>query len=183
MTTARRSLMCLAAAALAAATALPAPALGAGDDGAPLPRIHATFIPSRVQVGGLVTLEVRASGLRGAGSASFHLVYDPTRLAPVPSGSSEGRLFRRDGSRTRFLAQASSTGDRIIVGLTRLGRRRGARGDGIVARFVFRSLSPGLATVVFDQAEIADPGAKPMPARFLPGDLLVMARKEDGRGR
>lgn len=178
-----RSAARLAAFLLLAPSMLPGARPEAGEAREATPVIRAVFQPSRVEEGGLVQVEVRARGLRKAGAVSFHLVYDPTRLAPVETGTSEGGIFRRDGARTRFLSRQASTGDRIIVGLSRLGRGRGARGDGLVARFVFRALASGATSVVFDQAELSDPAAREIPARFLPGDLLVQTRKEQSRGR
>jgi len=169
--------------AAAAALLLAVPAAADGRASEPQPRIQAVIRPARVPVGGLLTVEVAAVGLRNAGAVSFHLVYDPSRLEPVPSGFGEGALFKERGARTRFLARPAATGDRVIVGLTRLGNGRGAEGAGVVARLVFKSLAPGKATVAFDRGEVTDPRARPTPARFLPGDVFVLPVKNVGRGR
>lgn len=136
--------------------------------------IKAVSRPARPRQGQIFTVEIRARHLRDAGSVAFHLVFDPSQVEPVPSGFSEGPVLGRGGARTTFLAAPASTGDRIIVGLARLGSTRGAGGKGPLCRLAFRAVGDGPVAFAFDQARVTDPAAVPIPVRFLPGHADVI---------
>jgi hypothetical protein len=141
--------------------------------GAPTPSIRMVARPARLQVGRVFTVEIRARHLRDAGALAFHLVYDPAMIEPVPEGFTEGTLLRRNGARTSFLARPASTGDRVMVGIARLGDPRGTRGRGHVCRLTFRALRPGESAIVFDRARLSDPQAREIQATFQPVTIRV----------
>ncbi len=151
--------------------------------GKPLPAIRAVVRPRHVRPGDLVTVEVVGRRLRNIGAVAFHLVFDPSLLEPVPEGFTEGPLLRRGGARTVFLARPASTGDRILLGVTRLGAPQGARGDGTLCRLTFRALEPGATSVVFDRARITRPDARERRARFVPGRIVIRDAAKAGRRR
>jgi len=172
------------AAALFAGEGLEAPA--AGSAGAPAKRRAAPAVsaviahakPGRVRVGDLVTVEIAARGVEGAGAVSFHLVFDPARLEPVTDRFFEGGWLRRDGASTAFLARAASSGDRVMVGITRLGAYRGARGSGTLCRLTFRARAPGSTAFLFDRAVLSAPDASRTQTRFVPARVIIEPAKE-----
>ncbi len=138
------------------------------------PNIRAVARPAKVRAGDIFTVEIRARGMKGAAAVAFHLVYDPALVIPVMSGSTEGPLLGRGGARTSFLVRAGSTGDRVILGIARLGAERSGSGKGLLCRLTFRAVAAGTALLAFDQAQVTDPAAGTISATFQPGSLLVV---------
>jgi len=175
----RRIAIPLIAAAICAFSADPArdaePAHSAAARPAPA-TIRALAHPARVAAGGTITVEISARGLKDAGGAAFHLVFDPSFMEPLPAGALEGALLRQGGAATSFMAQPASTGDRVIVGLTRLGARRGVHGGGVLCRIAFRALRPGATAVAFDRAHLMGPDASDREARFQPARIIIDGR-------
>lgn len=149
----------------------------------PLPAIRAFVRPKVVRPGDLVTVRITGRNLRNVGAVAFHLVFDPRVLEPVPEGFTEGNLLRRDGARTIFLAKPASTGERIMVGVTRLGERRGARGEGTLCRLTFRALAPEATSVVFDHARMTRPDASEHTTRFVPARVVIRDSKNTDGSR
>ncbi len=137
------------------------------------PTIRAIAHPAKVQAGETFTVDIRARRMKGAAAVAFHLVYDPALVVPVMSGSTEGPLFGRGGARTSFLARAGSTGDRVVLGIARLGAGGSGASKGLLCRLTFRAVSNGTALLAFDQAQVSNPVAGTIPATFQPGSLLV----------
>lgn len=160
---------------------IPFPALAAEPDASASGRaiktatIKAVVRPARVTAGSDVTVVVSARDLHDARAVAFHLVYDPSILVPVHGSASEGGLFRQAGAATSFLSKPASTGDRIIVGIARLGDERGARGDGTLCRFTFKTLKPGATAVALDRARLIGPRAEDLPARFQSGRITIVS--------
>lgn len=146
-----------------------------GQSTQPQATIRALPRPKRVNAGEVFTIEVSAHRGRGAAAAAFHLVYDPLLVEPVPSDFREGGWLKQGRSPTSFLARTASTGDRVLVGVTRLGAPRGVRKDGTVCRLSFRALAPGATAIVFDRAHLTSAGGSELNARFLPARLTIRA--------
>lgn len=159
-------------------------AAGAIVEGSPARKDKETLVkavvrPARVRQGQTFTVEIRARRLRDAGAVAFHLLFDPDLVEPVPSGFSEGPVMGRGGAGTSFLAAPASTGDRIILGLARLGRSAGTQGKGLLCRLTFRAVGDGPAAFAFDQARLTAPDASPLPARFVPGRVQVIPTRPE----
>jgi len=154
--------------------ALIAGSIGLSDGrGDATPAVRAVVRPQQVRAGDRITVEIAARGLRGAGAVAFHLVFDPSLLEPVPEGFTEGAFLRQGGASTSFLASPASTGERIFVGIARLGASRGARGSGPLCRLTFRALAPGTTSVLFDRASVTSPSGGPRATRFVPARLVI----------
>lgn len=147
------------------------------------PEVWAVLRPARPAPGDVVNVEIRARGVRGAGSLSFHLVYDPTIFEPVATGHVEGKLLRQGGARTSFMTGTASTGERVMVGLTRLGSVPGARGSGLICRLSFRALAAGSTAFVFDRARLSAPDATDLGASFTPARAVVAGPAHAAGGR
>jgi len=130
---------------------------------------------SIVQVGAAVTVAIKIRDARNVGSVPFTLQYDPSILELVSSSPMEGSFLRRDGSPTSFLAKAASPagGGGVVVGLSRLGGGRGARGQGILCTLTFRARSAGVTPLAFSRASVMDPSAQPLEARFEAATITV----------
>lgn len=180
-------------------------------EGSAAPTVRAVVSPGQVQEGRLFTVQIWARNLRGTGAAAFHLVYDPELVEPVPSGFTEGTALRHGGVATSFMAAPASTGDRIMVGLARLGRKRagassitaGAAGNrgritartarrgrpaatregGLLCTLTFRALKTGPATFVFDRARLTTGDAVPLQATFHPGRGEILPARPARRGQ
>lgn len=152
----------------------------AADGKRPVARVRALFRPEVVKAGSLVTVAVRGEEFRNVGGVAFDLVFDPSALRPVPEGFTEGPLLRRDDTGTTFMARTARSGDRIVVGLSRLGAERGARGNGPLCRLTFRALKPGRTKVRFERAVLMRPDSISKPARFIPARLRI--RQAGGSG-
>jgi hypothetical protein len=127
-----------------------------------------------------VTIHVTARGLRGASAVAFQLEYDPALVAPVTEAFQEGRLLGRDGAATSFLARPATTGDRIVVGISRLGAGPGARGDGTLCRLAFRALREGTASFSFAKERVMGPDLSERRARFVAGPVRIDSRARGG---
>ncbi|HXI04624.1 MAG TPA: cohesin domain-containing protein, partial [Candidatus Saccharimonadales bacterium] len=150
-----RSLFAIAA--LLSAAAPGAATAGTTGPGQRTSTVRAVVRPATIREGQVFTVEVRGSDLDDATALSAHLVYDPALVEPLPSGFTEGPLLRRGGAATSFLARPATTGDRVILGIARLGREPGARGQGLFCTLAFRALKAGSGTLVFDRARLTGP--------------------------
>jgi len=117
------------------------------------------------RTGEVVTLEVAIENGKDVGSVPFHLHFDPAVLQFLPPGT-EGPFLSADGTTTVFLADESSAGGELVVGMSRFGAPVGARGSGSLARFDFLSLGPGAVDFRFSAASVRDPRAEILPATF-----------------
>lgn len=141
--------------------------------------ITARIRPKRVRAGDAFTVEVVAHDASNVSAIFFHLVFDPALVVPVPDGFAEGGWFHRNHATTRFLARPASSGERILVGLARLGPG-GAGGAGVVCRLTFRALAAGDTALAFDRAGLTSPGGAEIPSRFNGSTLKI--RSAPGAG-
>src|SRR2546427_12488915 len=121
----RRALAGLSAAAIATLCAAGAPAhtleapasQNSPQAQAPLPEqksVHPATLkavprPAHAAEGEVFTIEIIVHGGRNVGAAAFHVVYDPSRMTPVPSEFREGAWMKQGGATTEFLATSAST--------------------------------------------------------------------------
>lgn len=122
-----------------------------------------------LRTGGTLRVRIHIRSDTEIASAPFTLLYDPAILEFVPGSSREGRFLDGDGASTTFLARAGAApGGRtgVVVGLSRLGARRGVRGKGILCVLVFRARAPGVSVLSFTRSSLLDISATPVPADF-----------------
>ncbi len=124
------------------------------------------------RVGDTVVVEVRIENATNVGSVPFHLRYDPQFLQFLPPAT-EGLFLGSDGTGTIFLANDSSGGGDVAVGLSRLGSGVGMSGAGTLASFDFRALNPGRAPFAFSGASVKDPEAQNLPASFVSASVGI----------
>lgn len=106
--------------------------------------------PALLQVGDVVTVEVRATASARVVDAPLHLIFDATRLRYV--AGEEGDFLKRDGSGTVFLINGRSVPGVVTIGLGRLDRSHGLSGAGTHCRVRFEVIAPGRSRVAVGQA-------------------------------
>ncbi len=141
------------------------------DDELPPPpaRVGAFISSGDLVVGQQLVVEVRVMQATDLASAPFHIVYDPTVLAY--QGGAEGPLLASDGSGTAFLAAPS--GDRVVVGLSRLGQRAGVAGSGLLCTLRFTATSPGKSPLRFENARLVSATGGDLPVSFMSTAITV----------
>lgn len=140
------------------------------------PVVRAEIARRVARVGTTVVVTIQIQDARDVGSVPFTLLYDPTVLELLPAAAKEGPFLRRDRAATTFLVSSGSapgaaTG--VIVGLSRLGSERGARGRGVLCRLSFRAHAPGTSAISFSRAAILDPKALPLAGDFKGASVTV----------
>lgn len=140
------------------------------------PLVRATVGRRVARVGAAVTVTIQIQDARDVGSVPFTLLYDPAILELLPASTSEGPFMRRDGTATTFLVSPGSApgaASGVIVGLSRLGAGRGARGRGVLCRLSFRARAPGVSALAFSRAAILDPEALALDGEFMGATVTV----------
>jgi hypothetical protein len=117
-------------------------------------RVQMAPASAEYATGDRVTLHVRILNGKDVGSVPFHVVYDPQVL--VFEGGVEEAFLGSDGRETAFFAAPTSSGDRVVVGLSRLGRGDGIAGTGELCVLHFTAIAPGDAGLAFERAKIRD---------------------------
>ncbi len=138
----------------------------AGADGPP----RVTMVPlGDAVVGGRLSMEIHIFAAHNVGSVPFHLVFNPGVLR-FEAGR-EGPFMSRDGRATAFFAAPTSSGDRVVVGLSRLGRGDGADGSGLLCTLDFEVTGSGPAGMTFQRAKVRNAENQIVPAFFEPALL------------
>ncbi|HZI92694.1 MAG TPA: cohesin domain-containing protein [Patescibacteria group bacterium] len=137
--------------------------------------VKAVVSSGTVRSGALVNVTVRIAGANNVGSVPFTLHYDTSILELVASSPIEGGFLRADGAATSFMAAAgpASRGGGLVVGLSRLGSARGARGKGTLCRLTFRARQPGVCPLSFSRASVLDPTGQPLASTFRGTSITV----------
>jgi len=106
------------------------------------------------------------------GHVPFHLAFDPRVLRF--EGGDEGDFLRTDGSPTVFYATNASSGDAVVVGLSRLGHGPGIDGSGALCVLNFVAIGTGTTQLRFKLAAVKNSGNAPMPSAFESGSVSVV---------
>jgi len=146
-------------------------------------RLIVTAGAGRIHEGDLFSVVVHVRGARDVGGAAFHVVYDPTRVKPIAASFTEGPWMRQGGASTSFLAAPASTGDRVVVGNTRLGSPRGARSRGVICRLTFRAVAAGPTAIGLDRAHLTDPRGLESSSESKPASLEILPPAGTGSRR
>src|SRR5207247_10071327 len=96
---------------------------------------------TEVAVGGRVSVRIRIAGATDVGSVPFHVLYNPAVLKF--EGGEEGSFLNGGGRETAFFAAPTTSGNEVVVGLSRLGSGDGIGGGGELCRPTFTVIAPG----------------------------------------
>ena len=124
-----------------------------------------------VRQGDRVQVTVNIDRGANVGHVPFHLNYDPTVLRF--EGGEEGGFLKADGQGTVFLASPASTGNAVVVGLSRLGRQVGVAGKGELCTLEFTAIDRGDAKLTFARATVRDADNRALEAEFTTTPLVV----------
>ncbi len=126
---------------------------------------------SEVGVGDRVSLHVVIQGALDVGSVPFHLVFNPAVLRF--EGSEQGPFLGSDGRQTAYLASTTSSGDTVVVGLSRLGPGNGISGDGELCVLRFTAVGSGYAVLAFAHEKVRDSSNRIVPGVFQNASVTV----------
>ena len=127
--------------------------------------VRMTADPPAPAVGTTIVLRVEIIGGVDVGSVPFHVLYNSSVLE-FDHGE-EGTFLGGDGRQTAFFATPTTSRDRIVVGLSRLGGEPGIAGDGMLCSLYFRALAPGPAGIAFASQKVRDGDNRIVPSTFL----------------
>jgi len=105
------------------------------------------------------------------GHVPFYVKYDP-RVLEFDRGV-EGSFLGSDGAPTAFFARASSGGDAVVIGLSRMGQGPGIDGAGTLCVLEFVAVGQGTTALRFSRAKVRDSTSGIMPASFENATLTV----------
>ena len=125
-----------------------------------------------VAVGGRVSVRVVIADGANVGSVPFHVVFNPAVLRF--EGGVEGGFLGSDGRQTAFFASTTSSGDTVVVGLSRLGGGDGVGGGGELCDLNFTAVGSGPAGLQFASAKVRDGANRIVPSVF--GAVPVQVR-------
>jgi len=125
----------------------------------------------RLKVGQHLTLTVKIDATHDVGHVPFHVRFDPTVLH-FESGE-EGGYLGTDGRETAFFAGPTSSGDTVVVGLSRLGKAEGVTGAGELCRLHFVAVGVGSAALGFERATVRDGNNRILRSSFVPARVVV----------
>ena len=123
-----------------------------------------------IQPGDALAVEIEIQDASDVTSVPFHLTYDPGVLE-FERGE-EGDFLAGAGSTAFFAARTTSVAE-VVVGLSRLGRGPGARGDGLLCVLHFRAIGQGVAALGFASATVRDSAYGIVPSVFVPVQVVV----------
>jgi general secretion pathway protein D len=122
-----------------------------------------------------VHIDLRANAPKPVSHLPFAVVYDPTALRFVEWQSG---YFMGPTSESQVLVAEQSPG-RLMIGASRLSRRLGVVGSGVVATLVFEALESGETELVVEGLEALDQDMESLrPARGRSLSLTVRERDE-----
>ena len=124
-----------------------------------------------VEVGTEVVVRVEIEAPSEVVSVPFHLLFD-TGVLEYKSAS-EGTFLNKDGGTTAFLVSALDSGDRVVVGASRLGAAGGIKGKGVLCELTFVAVGAGDASLRFDRAKVFGLEREPKPSTFATVGLRI----------
>jgi hypothetical protein len=151
-----------------------------GPSTAPPPGAAATSLPaavtmlasaSEVAVGERVYLRLMIQDAKDVGSVPFYVTFDPAVLRF--ESSRQGPFLGSDGRETVFLARATSAGDTVVVGSSRLGAGNGINGTGELCVLEFTAVGPGTAKIAFANEKVRDSSNRIVPGVFRAASVTV----------
>jgi hypothetical protein len=141
------------------------------DETSTVPTVRMASEASELRVGTSFAVRILIEGAQDVGSVPFHVRFDPAVLR-FESGA-EGGFLGSDGRETAFLAAPTSSGDTVVVGLSRLGAGQGIAGGGELCTLRFTAIGPGNAGLGFASAKVRDSSNRIVPSVFQPVSLMV----------
>jgi hypothetical protein len=131
--------------------------------------LHPDFF--EVSPGSAVSVTVEISGAVDVRSVPFYLIFDPSVVKIV--GAREGPFLKGDGNPTAFLYALNASGDRMVVGHSRLGPVPGITGDGVLCTINLLAVGRGDARLGVEQAFVVRSNGAQEQSSFDVGSLLV----------
>jgi general secretion pathway protein D len=117
---------------------------------------------ANVAMGEMITVGVMIRSKSGVGSVPFHLVFDPLALKFL-NYSRKSPFLEQDGATAFVLVSPGSSGNELIVGLSREGSRPGVSGQGSLIDLTFHAMKAGTTTLNFSDISVLDPSAQKLP--------------------
>jgi len=126
---------------------------------------------SEARVGDRVTLRVVIENARDVGSVPFYVVFDPAVLRF--EGGQQGPFLGSDGRQMAFFASPTSSGNTVVIGLSRLGAGDGISGAGELCALQFTAIGAGNAGFAFAREKVRDSLNRIVPGVFQATALTI----------
>ncbi len=126
---------------------------------------------SEARVGDRVTLRVVIENARDVGSVPFYVAFDPAVLRF--EGGQQGPFLGSDGRQAVFFASLTSSGDTVVIGLSRLGPGDGIHGAGELCALQFTAIGAGDSRLAFAREKVRDSANRIVPGVFQTAPLRI----------
>jgi general secretion pathway protein D len=148
----------------APAPAVPPPAASQSVESLPVPRLAFVKLaasPAEVDTGGKFTVAVSIENAQDAGTATFAVTFNPKALKLVTV--QDGGFLSQGGKPGSLSPKIDNDNGTATVSLTRPVGNPGVSGGGVLANLQFEAVGPGVASITFSQASVADASQTPLP--------------------
>jgi general secretion pathway protein D len=146
------------------APAVPAPAASPSVENLPVPRLAFVKLvasPAEVNAGGKFTVAVSIENAQDAGATTFAITFNPKALKLVTV--QDGGFLSQGGKPGSLSPKIDNDNGTASVSLTRPVGSPGVSGGGVLANLQFEAVGPGVASITFSQASVADASQTPLP--------------------
>ena len=146
------------------APAVPPQAATQSVESLPVPRLAFVKLaasPSEVNTGGKFTVSVSIENAVDAGGANFALSFNPKILKLV--AVQDGGFLSQGGKTSSLSPKLDNDSGTATVSVARPAGPPGVSGSGVLASLQFEAVGPGIASITFSQASVADASQTPLP--------------------
>ncbi|MGH9427266.1 MAG: cohesin domain-containing protein, partial [Terriglobia bacterium] len=130
----------------------------------PVPRLAFVKLaasPTEANAGTKITVAVSIDNAQDASGASFALSFNPKVLKLV--NVQDGGFLSQGGKASSLSQKIDNDNGTATVSLTRPAGSPGVSGSGILANLQFEAVGPGITSITFSQASVADVSQTPLP--------------------
>jgi len=142
----------------------PSPTAQQSVESLPVPRLAFVKLaasPAEVGVGGKLTVAVPIENAQDASAASFTLLFNQKALKLL--AVQDGGFLSQGGKASSLTPAIDNDTGKVTISLTRPAGSSGVSGSGVLASLQFEAIGPGVATIAFSQASVADASQTPLP--------------------
>jgi len=130
----------------------------------PVPRLASVKLAAssaEVSVGGKLTVAVSVENVQDASAAIFAITFSPKALKLV--AVQDGGFLSQGGQPSSMTPRIENDNGTATVSITRPAGSPGVSGSGVLANLQFEATGPGITSITFSQASVADTSQTPRP--------------------
>jgi len=143
---------------------VPAPAATQPVESLPVPRlafVKLSASPAELNAGSKALVAVSIENAQDAGAATFAITFDPKALKLVTV--QDGGFLSQGGRASSLTPKIDNDNGTATISLTRPAGSPGVSGGGVLANLQFEAVGPGIVSITFSQASVADVSQTPLP--------------------